>query len=208
MRALICLHGLLSSQKDFKLVATKLNHIYDEIICYDLPGHGFNLIAFNSQSIKKFLTDIYDSIASKYTDIDLIGYSMGGVMACYLQSVRKINHLILLAPSYNYLNLRNYHRNNNKSYKIKNILPKKNYFHILKFPIIMSNLISEFNIIYPKTLIIWGKDDYLVKQSSGKILYNMVKNKNKYLLELANHDHFNIVKSELVIKYIKLFVYE
>ncbi len=206
MKALICLHGLLSSSKDFKLINERLKNFYDKIICYDLPGHGLNSIKFNSKNIKKFLIDIYDSIADKYSDIDLIGYSMGGVMASYLQSVRKINHLILLAPSYNYLNLKNYHKKNNNKTAIKKLIPKKNYLHIIKFPIIMSNLIQEFKIIYPKTLIIWGKDDYLVKESSGIVLYNMIKNQNKYLLELPSHNHFNIVKSEVVIKYIKLFI--
>ncbi len=206
MKALICLHGLLSSNKDFKLIKDRLKNLYDEIICYDLPGHGLNSIKFNSKNIKKYLVNIYDSISNKYSDIDLIGYSMGGVMACYLQSVRKINHLILLAPSYNYLNLKNFHKNNNISINNKKLKSKKNFFNILKFPLIMSDLIQEFNIIYPKTLIIWGKRDYLVKESSGKVLYNKIKNKNKLLIELPYHDHFNIIKSDIVIKYIKLFV--
>lgn len=206
MKALICLHGLLSSSKDFLYIKNKLKNLYDEIICYDLPGHGLNSIKFNSKNIKKYLINIYDSIANKYSEIDLIGYSMGGIMACYLQSVRKINHLILLAPSYNYLNLKNYHKKNNKANNIKKLIPKKNYLHILRFPIIMSNLIQEFNIIYPKTLIIWGKNDYLVKDSSGKVLYSKIKNNNKYLIELPCHDHFNIINSKIVIQYIKLFI--
>lgn len=208
MRALICLHGLLSSKTDYKEIIQALADDYDTIACYDLPGHGYNTLEFNTQTMKSFVVEIYDSLRKQHDSIDVIGYSMGGVLACYLQSVRKVNKLVLLAPSYRYLNLKNYHitKKEKKQPSISNLLPRKNYLHIFRFAKLISDLSAEFNIIYPDTLILWGKEDYLVKESSGILLYQMVKNPNKRFIELAEHNHFNIVRSPVVIHYIKQFL--
>lgn len=210
MKALICLHGLLSTKADFKEISYALKDQYDTIACYDLPGHGYNNLKYNTPTIKRFLLDIYDSLAVKHNQIDVIGYSMGGVMACYLQSVRKINKMVLLAPSYRYLNLKNYQvkKKEKKQPNISSLLPKKNYMHIFRFAKIMSDLSDEFHVLYPETLIIWGRDDYLVKEESGILLYQMVKNQNRRLIQLNGHNHFNIVRSPVVINYIYNFLNE
>lgn len=211
MKALICLHGLLSTKSDFNRIQFQLKEYYDKIVCYDLPGHGGNTLPFQTKTIQKFLVDIYDSLRMKYKTIDLIGYSMGGVFACYLQSVRNIHKMVLLAPSYHYLNLKNYHFSFQKTKKqptISSVLPKKNYLHILRFVKIMSDFSDEFHVIYPETMIIWGKDDYLVKETSGILLYQMIHNPNRRYIELANHNHYNITKSPIVLDYIYHFLTE
>lgn len=210
MKALICLHGLLSTKADFKEISFALKEKYDTIACYDLPGHGYNTLKYNTPTIKQFLLNVYDSLAIKHDRIDVIGYSMGGVMACYLQSVRRINKMVLLAPSYRYLNLKNYQirKKEKKQPTLSSLLPKKNYMHIFRFAKIMSDLSDEFHMIYTETLIIWGKEDYLVKEESGLLLYQMVKNRNRQLVQLNQHNHFNIVKSPVVINYIYHFLDE
>lgn len=209
MKALICLHGLLSSKKDFFSLNKVLQEDYDKIACYDLPGHGTNGLTYNTKNIKKFIVDIYDSLASQYKEIDVIGYSMGGVMACYLQSVRRVHKLVLLAPSYRYLNFRNYHyarQSNQKKEKLISILPKKNYLHVFRFAKIMYDLSDEFYVIYPETLILWGTEDYLVKEESGHILYSMVRNRNRSYIKLKGHNHFNIVHSPTVLRLVQDFL--
>lgn len=210
MRALICIHGLLSNHGDFSFYAQTFKNYYDYIACYDLPGHGQNKLKFNTNNIKNFILNVYDSLSSKFEIIDVIGYSMGGVIACYLQSVRRVNKLVLLAPAYRYLNLKNYHFRvqDSSNSKITSVLPKKNYFHIFRFAKIIYDLSDEFKIIYPKTLIIWGQDDYLVKEESGHLLYEMVRNKDKRYLKLAGHNHFNIVFSNVVLNVVNSFLNE
>lgn len=208
MAALICFHGLLSSKNDFNFLKNHLYPYYQEIVSYDLPGHGENNLKFNSENIKHFVVDVYDSISLKYDEIDVIGYSMGGVIACYLQSVRKIRKMILLAPAYRYLNLKNYHFTKKaRSTSVTSLLPKKNYFHIIKFTKIISDLSDEFKIIYPETLIIWGKDDFLVKEESGWLLYQMVRHPNRQFMILNGHNHFNICFSNIVLSIINDFIH-
>lgn len=211
MKALICLHGLLSTKADFNKIQFRLKDHYDTIVCYDMPGHGGNPLSFSTSTIQKFLIDIYDSLRIKYDTIDLIGYSMGGVFACFLQSVRRIHRMVLLAPSYRYLNLKNYHFSFQKTKKqpsISSVLPKKNYLHPLRFVKIMSDLSDEFHVIYPETLILWGKDDYLVKETSGILLYHMIHNPNRRYIELDGHNHYNITNSPVVLDYIYHFLTE
>ena len=209
MRAILCFHGLLSTKSDFSYLSTMLKNHYYKLISYDLPGHGQNKMKFNSENIKKFVVDMYDSIAYKYDSIDAIGYSMGGVIACYLQSVRRIDHLVLLAPAYRYLNLKNYHFTRGTieaGNTITELFPRKNYFHIFRFTKIISDLSDEFKIIYPKTLILWGTDDYLVKEESGVLLYQMIHNKDRRFIKLKSHNHFNIVFSNTVLTIVHDFL--
>ncbi|HRF70975.1 MAG TPA: carboxylesterase, partial [Candidatus Pelethenecus sp.] len=90
MRGLICIHGLLSSKADFIRIEPSLRNLYDWIETSDLPGHGMNQLKFNTQNVKDYILNIYDRMAVKCDEIDVIGYSMGGVIACYLQSVRYV----------------------------------------------------------------------------------------------------------------------
>lgn len=209
MRALICFHGLLSNKNDFNNIVKKLAPYYDYIACFDLPGHGHNRLKFNTKNVKQFVLDIYDSVAINHTIIDVIGYSMGGVIACYLQCNRKVNRLVLLAPAYRYLNLKNYqaslHTSANEA-KVVDLLPRKNYFHLFSFTKLISDLSTEFKIIYPETLIIWGKNDFLVKEESGWLLYNMIRNKTRQYIEIDGHNHFNIVNSNTVLNIVEKFL--
>ncbi|MDE5715017.1 MAG: hypothetical protein K2I42_02685 [Anaeroplasmataceae bacterium] len=122
--------------------------------------------------------------------------------------MRKIHRLVLLAPAYRYMNLKNYHRHETteKQFRLKQIMPKKNYFHVFRFVGIVSNLNQEFHSIEPETMILWGKDDYLVKEKSGYLLFQMTKNNVKSYIKLDHHNHFNIVHSKVVSSLIKDFL--
>lgn len=200
------LHGLLSSKSALDYYKRKLSSYYDYIACYDLPGHGENKMKFTTSNVESFIVDVYDKISRHYDEIDVLGYSMGGVIACYLQSVRRVSKLILLAPAYRYLNLTNFHFTNTSSSRSKNTFLRKNYLNVIRFTKIISDLSDEFKIIYPETLIIWGKDDFLVKEESGRLLYLMVHHRNKQFLILEEHNHFNIIVSNIVLNEICRFI--
>lgn len=207
LRCLICIHGLLSSQNDFSYFYPHLKPYYDRIALFDMPGHGKNTLSFTTKNIQKFYLEKYQILAKTYDEIDLLGYSLGGVIACYLQSVCKIRKMILLAPAYRYLNLKNYHFHTNSSnLRISKAFPKKNFFHLFRFQKIVYQLSNEFSVLYPETLILWGEDDYLVKPSSGEELYSMIRNKNRQYIVLKNHNHFNIVSSRMVLYHIQNFI--
>lgn len=206
MKALMMIHGLLSSKKALEFYQKQLEYEYNAVVCYDMPGHGENRLKFTTENIKSFIVDLYDQLSRRYDEIDVLGYSMGGVIACYLQSVRKVRKLILLAPAYRYMNLTNFHFSKFFGSRTSHNLSRKNYLNLIRFTKIISDLSDEFKIIYPETLIIWGTDDFLVKEESGRLLYEMVRNSNKRFLILQYHNHFNIILSLVVLTEIRNFI--
>lgn len=208
MRCLICIHGLLSTKNDFSFLVPNLKTYYDEIYNFDMPGHGNNLLPFNTKTIKEFYINKYDELALKYDKIDLIGYSLGGVIASYIQGVRKIDKMVLLAPAYRYLNLKNYNlgKSNAKKTSIGEIFPKKNILYLFKFQKIVFDLSFDIKYLFPKTLIIWGNEDYLVKESSGMELYRKIINRDRRYIILSKHNHFNIVFSDTALDIIRNFL--
>ena len=206
IKALLCIHGLLSNCGDFDYIKKEIYPFYDEVICFDVPGHGNNSKSFSSKNIKQYILDIYDKTSKKYNEIDVIGYSMGGIIACYLQSVRKINKLMLLAPAYRYLNFKNL--NPKKIFETKkniSIDAKKIKYSIL-FPKIVFDLSYNIMKIKCDTIIIWGRDDFMVKESSGKDLYKKCISKNKQYHVLNNLDHSSILKSPHVVNLLVSFL--
>ena len=198
------IHGLLSNKNIFNYYISELEQYYDVINSIDLPGHGNNKMDFSSENIKKFVLSSYDEMKKKCECIDVIGYSLGGVVSCYLQSKRKINKMVLLAPSYRYFNLKNFKIK--KGNVNRGRLKGKSFLNLVKFFKINSDLKGEVNKINVETIILWGKDDYLVKESSGLILYKMIEYKNKQFVKLDNHNHYNIVNSKEALDIIKVFV--
>src|SRR5699024_10116542 len=66
-----------------------------------LPGHGETL-ALGNVTHDKWLQaaeDALQSLKEKYTQVYLIGFSMGGMIAAYLAAKFKVDKLVLLAPA-------------------------------------------------------------------------------------------------------------
>ena len=106
MKAVILIHGFCTNTKDFDNILPYLEPLYDKVMEYIVPGHQIppKYSEFKVKTTFSSLVECYDSLALDYDTIDCIGFSMGGALATYLQSVREINRLVLLAPANKYLN--------------------------------------------------------------------------------------------------------
>ena len=99
--ALLLLHGFASSPAVFRELIPKLPH-YDAIYCPVLPGHAKDVSAFATCTAKEWIETAehaYLELASKYQSIDVLGLSLGGLLASHLSAKFPINHLYLLAPA-------------------------------------------------------------------------------------------------------------
>ena len=107
MRAVILIHGFITSPQDFNPIYKWLYTKYDQVFKVVLPGHnkGENYKNFNVDGSFNCVLNAYDLLALDYDKIDVIGFSLGGVLATYLASVRKVNKVVLLAPANKYLNI-------------------------------------------------------------------------------------------------------
>ena len=100
-RALLLLHGFSSSPAVFRLLLPALDH-YDAIICPTLPGHGESITAFTQATSQDWLTTAEhacETLIKNYPKVDVMGLSLGGLLACHLSQRFALHHLYLLAPA-------------------------------------------------------------------------------------------------------------
>lgn len=100
-RALLLLHGFSSTPAVFRNLLPALN-TYDAIVCPALPGHVENLETFAKVKATDWLKTAEKSceiLKQEYNQVDVLGLSLGGLLACHLSSHFKLNHLYLLAPA-------------------------------------------------------------------------------------------------------------
>lgn len=67
--------------------------------------------------------------------------------------------------------------------------------YLWRFQSVVRSLSHGFSMIGCETLILWGDEDYLVKESSGMLLYRLVKHPNRRYLILKGINHFNLLFS-------------
>ena len=100
-RALLLLHGFSSTPAVFRYLLPSLSG-YDAIICPALPGHADNLDAFAQAKASDWLSAverICADLSKEFKQVDVMGLSIGGLLACHLSHQFKLNHLYLLAPA-------------------------------------------------------------------------------------------------------------
>lgn len=100
-RALLLLHGFSSSPAVYRCIIPYLKN-YDAILCPVLPGHAITIESFSQVKACDWLQNVKalcDRLTTEYEQVDLLGLSLGGLLACELSKEYVINHLYLLAPA-------------------------------------------------------------------------------------------------------------
>lgn len=108
-RALLVLHGFSSSPAVYRFLIPKIKH-YDAIVCPVLPGHADSILAFSQIKAQDWLDktqELCAELTRNYQQVDVLGLSLGGLLACELSKKFPLNHLFLLAPALKlHLNIR------------------------------------------------------------------------------------------------------
>lgn len=100
-RALLVLHGFSSTPAVYRYLIPQIKH-YDALICPSLPGHGQSTLAFEQTKASDWLSmskALCDTLMNEYKKVDVLGLSLGGLLACELSKHFKLHHLYLLAPA-------------------------------------------------------------------------------------------------------------
>ena len=101
-RALLLLHGFSSSPAVYRAMIPALKN-YDALVCPALPGHAENLAAFTSVSYGEWVTaaeTACEALVEQYETVEVIGLSLGGLLAYHLANKYPVKHLYLLAPAF------------------------------------------------------------------------------------------------------------
>ncbi|BCA97007.1 hypothetical protein TUM19329_33680 [Legionella antarctica] len=100
-RALLLLHGFSSSPAVYRKLISQIEY-YDAIVCPVLQGHAESIETFSRSTAKDWLSTANKAceiLFDNYKKIDVLGLSLGGLLACELSQRFALNHLFLLAPA-------------------------------------------------------------------------------------------------------------
>lgn len=100
-KVLLLLHGFASSPAVFRNLISGFTD-YDAIVAPVLPGHGDSIKAFAQIKAKDWIASVEDHCArlvAEFQQVDVLGLSLGGLLACHLSNRFTLNHLYLLAPA-------------------------------------------------------------------------------------------------------------
>ena len=204
-KAILVVHGFAGGTYDQEELANYLElcRHYD-VYQFTLPGHKTNLSKVKSNDwIKSSECMIEWLIGHGYTKIYLVGHSMGGVIATYLASkYKEVKKLVLLAPAFHYLEVKDKNLNISKSLKdipkvvktygkeeILSRMLKLNIGVLREFMTLVRDYYDYPNEVYCDTLIIQGKNDNVVPLTSAEYVYNTIKSKHKKIMYIDSMTH-------------------
>ncbi|WP_367606920.1 alpha/beta hydrolase [Legionella sp. W05-934-2] len=102
-KALLMIHGYSSTPAVFRHLYPYLTN-YDRIIIPRLPGHGRSIASFANSNASEWIAsaEAYAlDLLSQYKQVDIMGLSLGGLIATMLSQRLPFNHAYLLAPALN-----------------------------------------------------------------------------------------------------------
>ena len=223
-KAILIIHGFAGGTYDSEDLANELELVKNfDVYQFTLPGHNKNLSKVKYQEwIKKSEQKLEWLIENGYTNIYLIGHSMGGVIAAYLATkYRQVKKLVLAAPAFHYLNVVNDNLNIKESLKVapKIIEDYGSDEVVARFLKLDISAIREFMMLVKKyyyspkdiicpVLILQGTDDHLVPPSSSEYVYSELTKNIKKLVYIkgATHDVFKDEKKEQIYEIVDNFL--
>ncbi|MCH5151690.1 MAG: alpha/beta fold hydrolase [Clostridiales bacterium] len=105
-KALMTIHGFLTVVEDFGRLYDYLDD-YDEVVKVEIPGHNgeVDFDKFTVESTQEAVFSAYDNLRSKYDEVDVVGFSMGGALATWLSAERDVHKAVLIAPANKFINV-------------------------------------------------------------------------------------------------------
>ncbi|MEG0823836.1 MAG: YqiA/YcfP family alpha/beta fold hydrolase [Erysipelotrichaceae bacterium] len=195
LHALITLHGFgrKQSKEMSNLILWSKEESY-EIITLDLYNKEDEKDCNYIDWVNRARTLVETYIVKGYK-VDLLGFSMGGVIATYLSTICPINRLILISPAFNYFNLENFtdylvkgavNLLNNKKEVETPTLPKSFFGTFMDVVKYYKGYIKAVNV---PTLILHGDEDEIIPLRSSLQAFDKIPNDNKRLIILHGGRH-------------------
>jgi esterase/lipase/1-acyl-sn-glycerol-3-phosphate acyltransferase len=233
---LLC-HGYKSSPKEVEALAKFINGFGFKVYVVRLKGHGtapLNMKDITWHDWYNSLQRGYAALNNICTKIVMVGFSTGGLLSL-LSASRKKKDLEAIIAINSALKLRDIRTRVVSGINIWNEMLEKLHINKGKFEYVddepenpnmnysrnylkgveeLENLMKECNEFLDKVttpaLIIQAKNDPVVSPLSGKIIYQKIRSKNKFLFEpnFSNHVIINRDNKEEVFEEIRSFLYK
>lgn len=101
-RALLCIHGFGATPFSFQDFVRQIQG-YDAIFAPLLPGHGESLDAFSKTSYSAWIEAVKKEasrLSAEFDSLDVLGFSLGALLACEVTRIIPVHQLYLLAPAF------------------------------------------------------------------------------------------------------------
>ena len=203
-KAVLLIHGFAGGTYDMESLAWRLQKcLLFDVYQFTLPGHASKANCTYKDWVKSTEEKVETLIKYGYSDIYVVGHSMGGVLASYAAGkYPEVKKVVLAAPAFKCIG-------NKENFSIKkatSIMFDYGLSEILfrgfeRLPISAINefmtLISKYQDTAKKIkvpiLIFQGLKDNIVPKESSEFVFDNVKSKIKGIvyLERSNHDIFN-----------------
>ncbi|WJH34090.1 alpha/beta fold hydrolase [Paenibacillus sp. CC-CFT747] len=148
-----------------------------------LPGHGGDLRKLKNVSRRDWLKaaeEEADKLAGRYGRFDLVGFSMGGLIAAYLANRYPVRRLVFLNAAVYYVSpvrlardvYRQWRKGDTSYYRRKERTPLP---AVVQFMRLVRELKPEFDEVTASTLIVQGARDQIVHPYSARYIHKRLK---------------------------------
>lgn len=207
MRGCLCIHGFTGSPNEVKPLAEFLRKQTDwKIVVPILPGHEENgtLKGVKYSDWLDFAEDELRILLDECEEVMIIGFSMGGIIACSLASRYPVGKLVLLSAAAQYINpkqlgmdivemLRDAYKGKLKSNpfyrRYKDKIIKTPISAAMQFRLLVNANRDVFKSITIPTFIAQGTKDGIVPPKSAEFLFEQIASKDKemFFADEAKH---------------------
>ncbi|GAK11738.1 carboxylesterase [Geomicrobium sp. JCM 19039] len=217
----LCLHGFTGSPAEVEPIAERLRRkkgwlVYTPV----LPGHGEDDELKNGEgSTWIYTADRAANEMLKHVDeLYVIGFSMGGMLACYLAAKYPIKKLVLVNAAAYYVNRPQIIENVRTSMRegmndpwmalVNDKAKETSIRSVFEFMKTVRTVRPYVREVTASVLIAQGEKDILVPEKSAAYLYDNIGSKYKrlYMYEQSNHFVFQDVEKLQVIRDIEHFL--
>ena len=212
-KAILIIHGFAGGVYDQEILNHELELVWNyDVFTFTLPGHE-DIKDKNikyEEWVEKAEYELNYLLDNGYTNIYLVGHSMGGVIAGYLASkYKQVKKLVLVAPAFRHYGYED------GTFSLKNAVVKGNkiidqygfklvanrFFklptaYITEFRKLVTSNQETCKDIHIPTLIFRGTEDEIVPEDSIELIYNQIDNKYKKVVHLEGITH-DVFREEL-----------
>lgn len=199
----LLLHGFTGGPYEVQPLADALETDGYRVLVPRLPGHDEQLDGLRTithvdwiEAVDRYVEEALQQAES----IDLVGFSMGGLLAAYAANRYRIRRLVLLSAAVVYVSPGRFTRS------MLEMISRKEFSHLQRarqtplratweFMRLAKRLRPEFNRIRVPTLIVQGEQDQIVHPVSARWIYRRV-NAPKEMLMFPNSKHLVCQDSE------------
>lgn len=219
----LLIHGFTGSPNEVEPLARHLENQGIRVVTPLLAGHGGDREAFRNSTWKDWIASAEEALIQLMQEvprIQLIGFSMGGVIAAHLATRYEIERLVLLSPAIFTPNIRQLISDFVDAYRSgEGWIPERFKGYAKKFTTVPIKPVIQFrklvrnvrkdipNVRVP-TLIIHGNCDEVVHPRSARFIYDTIQSNEKLLHFLPKsrhivcHDEEQDLVKELVLSFL------